>query len=80
MLVFLSEQDGTSGTPSPTNAVIPQLVSTFKRMINRKCGADIFQRSFHDHIIRNEEDYLRIWNYIDTNPVTWEKDCFFTEK
>ncbi len=80
MLVFLSEQDGTSGTPSPTNAIIPQLVSSFKRMVNRECGANIFQRSYHDHIIRSKEDYLRIWNYIDTNPATWEKDCFFTEE
>ena len=80
MLVFLSERDGTSGTPSPTNAFIPQFVSTFKRMVNRECGMNIFQRSFHDHIIRNNEDYLRIWNYIDTNPATWEKDCFFTEE
>ncbi|MBR2879043.1 MAG: transposase [Oscillospiraceae bacterium] len=79
MLVFLSEHNGTSRTPSPTNASLPQLVSTFKRMVNRSCETNIFQRSFHDHIIRNNEDYLRIWNYIDTNPATWEKDCFYID-
>jgi hypothetical protein len=40
----------------------------------------IWQRSFHDHIIRGDEDYLKIWNYIDTNPLKWELDCFYTKK
>jgi len=40
---------------------------------------DVWQRSFHDHIIRGENDYLKIWNYIDTNPQKWKEDCFYTE-
>ena len=40
----------------------------------------IWQKSFHDHIIRGDEDYLKIWNYIDTNPLKWELDCFYTTK
>lgn len=39
----------------------------------------IWQRSFHDHIIRNEQDYLRIWEYINTNPVKWFNDCFYVK-
>ncbi len=39
----------------------------------------IWQRSFHDHVIRNEKDYLKIWNYIDTNPFKWEDDCFYVK-
>ena len=38
----------------------------------------IWQTSFHDHVIRNQEDYERIWAYIDTNPVRWMDDCFYT--
>ena len=38
---------------------------------------DIWQRSFHDHIIRGEQDYLKIWNYIDINPQKWSEDCFY---
>ena len=37
----------------------------------------IWQTSFHDHIIRNENEYQRIWNYIDENPQKWAKDCYF---
>ncbi len=39
----------------------------------------IWQRSFHDHIIRNQEGYLKIWEYIHTNLMTWQKDCFYKE-
>ena len=39
----------------------------------------IWQRSYHDHVIRDEADYRKIWNYIDTNPVKWEADCFYTD-
>ncbi len=37
----------------------------------------VWQRLFHDHVIRDECDYLKIWNYIDTNPAKWNEDCFF---
>ena len=37
----------------------------------------VWQTSFHDHIIRTQSDYLRIWQYIDTNPVKWAEDCFY---
>ena len=43
-------------------------------------GRRIWQRSFHDHIIRDEKDYLKIWQYIDENPMKWEQDCFYQEE
>ena len=36
-----------------------------------------WQRSFHDHIIKDEKAYLNISNYIETNPERWEKDKFY---
>ena len=79
MLIFVDNPYGTSGTPSPTNAVIPAFVSTFKRFCNKQTDKKLFQRSFHDHIIRDDADYNKIWNYIDTNPAKWNEDCFFIE-
>lgn len=73
-----SEPDGTSRAPSPTNAVIPRFVSAFKRLCHQDIGKQIFQRSYHDHVIRNVEDYQRIWRYIDNNPARWCEDCFYT--
>ena len=33
-----------------------------------------WQKSFHDHIIRNEEDLMRICEYITNNPLQWAED------
>jgi REP element-mobilizing transposase RayT len=68
---------GTSRAPSPTNAVIPHFVSTLKRFCHRDFGKKIFQRSYHDHVIRNEASYQKIWQYIDNNPTLWQEDCFY---
>ena len=40
----------------------------------------IWQRSFHDHVIRNEAGYLKIWEYIENNPKQWELDCFYVKQ
>ena len=77
MIIMLKDSFGTSKTPSPTNAKIPHLISMFKRFCNRELGEDIFQRSYYDHIIRDEKDYLVRWNYIDTNPAKWWEDEYF---
>ena len=85
LLIHISREEnaaaaGPSGTPAPTNGRIPQYVSTFKRLCNRQMGADLWQRSYHDRIIRNDAEYDMIWQYIDTNPHRWEQDCFYTEE
>lgn len=35
-----------------------------------------WQRSFHYYIIRDEQDYILICEYIDNNPVKWKEVCF----
>ena len=71
---------GTSGTPSPTNSITAKFVSTFKRFSNKEYGKNIWQRLSNDHIIRGETDYNMIWEYIDTNVIRWEKDCFYNNE
>lgn len=36
----------------------------------------LWQRNYWEHIIRNEEELLRIRNYIKNNPLKWEIDRF----
>ena len=69
--------EGASGEPRHTNAVIPKLISSIKRFTNKQAGFNIWQTSYHDHIIRDEEDYQTKWNYIDTNPARWDEDEYF---
>ncbi|MDP1725371.1 MAG: hypothetical protein Q8M15_01205 [Bacteroidota bacterium] len=35
-----------------------------------------WQRSFHDHIIRNDNTFGKISRYIKNNPLKWERDRF----
>lgn len=77
---IVGNSEGTSGTPSPTNALIPKFVSTFKRFCNKEFGMNIFQRSYNDHIIRNQEDYITIYNYIEQNPYEWKMNEFYFEQ
>lgn len=37
-------------------------------------GALVWQRNYYEHIIRDEQDYERIFNYIDENPANWAED------
>ncbi len=84
-ILLVRQGDGASGTPPPTtdrgkapaNAAVPQFVSTLKRYTNRRAGCNLWQRSFYDHIIRDEEDYLAIAGYIQTNPARWREDRFY---
>ena len=39
----------------------------------------LLQERDHDHIVRNEADYLRIMQYIENNPAKWKEDCFYNE-
>ena len=77
LLVDATASTGTSRTLSPTNAIIPHFVSTLKRFCKRDVGTKFFQRSYHDHVIRDEADYLKIWQYIDNDPARWQEDCFY---
>lgn len=40
----------------------------------------IWQRNFYEHVIRNEQDYLDIWEYIDSNPAKWLEDEYHGEQ
>ena len=73
-------KSGASETAAPYNNETSKFVSLLKRYCNREYGKNVWQRSYHDHIIRGEKDYKKIWEYIDTNVIRWEKDCFYENK
>jgi len=60
---------------------ISTIVNQFKGYITKVVGARIarplWQKLFYDHIIRNQNDYAKIWEYIDTNPDKWHEDKYF---
>lgn len=68
--------NGTMKASSPTKS-IENIVRSFKTLVTKEIGISIWQRSYHDHIVRGEADYKKIWEYIDTNVSKWEEDCFY---
>ena len=69
---------GAPGSSRPTQ-LIPRVIAVLKRFSNQEAGFNLWQISYHDHIIRNDADYRRIWEYIDNNPAKWREDCYYTE-
>ena len=76
MILFIPYDDGRM-ISSPTS--ILTVVGQMKRYVSKKMGVSIWQRSFHDHIIRDKKDFEKISQYIYENPIKWQYDCFYTE-
>jgi REP element-mobilizing transposase RayT len=80
ILIQLQETTGAAGaSPRPT---VQDIICSFKSLTVRRCKQmgdidRVFQDSFHDHIIRNEEEYQSVWQYIEGNPEKWTDDCFY---
>ena len=70
---------GTPRAASPTKALIPKIINVLKGLSSKKIGFSLWQRSYHDHVIRNEADYYRIEEYIENNPTYWDEDCFYRD-
>jgi REP element-mobilizing transposase RayT len=78
-LILVITEDENPGTPraaSPTKAIIPQTINALKGLVSKEAGFSIWQRSYHDRIIRDGRDYNLIAEYIENNPRNWRGDCF----
>ncbi len=52
-------------------------VRSFKVLTTKKIGHSIWQKYYYDHVIRDENDYLTKWRYIDENPARWASDEYY---
>ena len=78
LLVSLHRDPG-GASPSPTAGTnVVNAVRTLKSLPARLSGTGpLWQRSYYDHIIRNEDDYRQIAEYIEANPARWVEDRFY---
>jgi len=53
------------------------IINYIKGYVTRRAKGPVWQKSFHDHIVRNEQDYRMIWAYIDNNPAKWAEDHYY---
>ena len=57
------------------------IIRSFKSAVTKSAhdlelfdGVKIWQRNYYEHIIRDEDDYQQIADYIAANPINWEYD------
>ena len=53
------------------------VIGQMKRAVSKAAGRPIWQKSYYDHIIRSEQDFLDTWNYITGNPSEWSDDIYY---
>ncbi len=84
--------NGATARVAPTKTV-GDIVGAYKSLAANEClkifklewaGASpaptmgkLWQRNYHEHIIKNEQSYQTISNYIINNPANWASDKFF---
>ncbi len=49
-------------------------VSAHVNLLRQTPGTPVWQRNYHEHVVRDENDLHRIREYIQTNPLRWELD------
>jgi REP element-mobilizing transposase RayT len=76
IIAVQNDETGAMRTSRPTNTVIPSIMRSFKGIVTKEIGFSLWQRSFHDRIIRNEAEYQRIYQYIEENPAHWQDDDY----
>ena len=58
--------------PNDNNPNVSRMVAQFKASVTKQCEKSIWQKSFYDHIIRNEKDFDECLKYIESNPQALE--------
>ena len=66
LLIAINNHRGGRGDPP-----LQDVIRDIKSYTTHKYGSTLWQRSYYDHIIRNEEDYLHHLQYIEENPKKW---------
>ncbi len=59
---------------------VSTVIQQMKGYVTKQVGYPIWQKLFHDHIIRNEGEYLKVWEYIEYNACKWQEDCYYVDE
>lgn len=79
LILVLGEIEWPTMCAATHRSSVPGIIHGMKEAVTKQLGYSIWQKSYHDHVIRNRPDCLRIWTCIDTNPAKWREDCCYTE-
>ena len=76
LILRIRQDEGGRMISAPTLSTV---VGQMKRWASKQAGTALWQKSFHEHVIRNEKDYQEIWTYIENNPAKWAEDRYYAE-
>ena len=77
IIVINNDVDNGRRNAAPT---ISRIMNQFKGNISKQAGFSVWQRSFYDRILRNEQEYRGALRYIESNPANWENDELFCKE
>ena len=63
-----------------TAPTLGRVMKQFKAAVTKQLGISIWQKGYYEHIIRDDQDFLRIWQYIDSNPAKWLEDKYYVNE
>ena len=66
MILSIRTDDDGRQIAAPTMSTV---VGHMKRWVSMQIGHSIWQKSFIDRVIRNDQGYRSVWEYIENNPV-----------
>jgi REP element-mobilizing transposase RayT len=75
------DHDGNTFYRTTTPVTVGNIIGYFKYQTTKKIDLHekLWQRNYWETIIRNDEAYRRITNYIKNNPGKWWNDRFFVK-
>lgn len=59
---------------SVLTGTLSKIIKSFKNAVTKHIGKSIWQRSYYDRIIRDNDELYRIREYIKRNPKNWGND------
>ena len=88
---FIATSSQPNHLGAHAGAPLPEIVQWFKTMTTNeyiqnvktnnwpRFDKHLWQRNYYEHIIRSEQSYARIADYIEGNPSKWHEDQYFKQ-
>ena len=88
LIAVITEEDALREireSPLQSRTIMSKLVGYIKmnssKAIRQRYGdISVWQRGYFDHVVRNQEDYVALAEYVQTNPLRWELDKLYAEE
>jgi REP element-mobilizing transposase RayT len=78
----LGELHSPNTSPRSPSQTVGAIVRGYKSSVTKQLGlmgfvGKLWQRNYYEHIIRNEDSYQSLSEYVINNPLKWTDDKFY---